>query len=310
MATKQIKNKLAVALRPISNHRIRIIRLIVQFIMFGLINGLVFGLSRSAVILPIEYPTGGQFTTVWNAFEALQYALTFWIFPYLAISIFVLFGTIFGKTSCGWMCPFGLFQDLFSYIPIKKKKVSRPTNKSLSRIGLTLVIFIVIFSFIIGITYSRNPTEAQKAAFGAGKDMPYSVVDPVATLFATLYYYLRWGMQQETLGAEIGQWRFIFFLRIFILIAILVLITLYPRAYCRWICPSGAILGIFSRYSLFGIRINKNRCVSGCNDCEQACPVQVPILTYDKDVTNKMCTNCGECIDACKEGALKLTFRF
>jgi len=310
MATKQIKNKLTVALRPISNHRIRIIRLIVQFIMFGLINGLVFGLARSPVLLPIEYPTGGQFTTVWNAFEALQYAITFWIFPYLAIAIFVLFGTIFGKTSCGWICPFGLFQDLFSFIPIKKKKVSRPTNKNLSRIGLTLVGFILIFSFIIGVTYSRNPTDAQKAAFGAGKDMPYSTIDPVSTLFATLYYYLRWGMQSDSLGAEIGDWRFIFFLRLFILIAVLVLIILYPRAYCRWICPSGAILGIFSRYSLFGLRINKNRCISGCNECEKACPVQVPILTYDKDITNKMCTNCGECIDACKEGALKLTFRF
>ncbi|MHA1224923.1 MAG: 4Fe-4S binding protein [Candidatus Heimdallarchaeaceae archaeon] len=93
-------------------------------------------------------------------------------------------------------------------------------------------------------------------------------------------------------------------------IVVLVLITLYPRAYCRWFCPTGAILGFFSKVSLIGIRINKNRCISGCDKCEKACPVQVPILSYDKDVTDKNCTNCGECIDACKEGALKLTFRF
>ena len=60
---------------------------------------------------------------------------------------------------------------------------------------------------------------------------------------------------------------------------------------------------------MFGLRINKNRCASGCDKCEKACPTQVPILDYDKDVTNKMCINCGECIDACKEGALKLKFR-
>ncbi len=306
MATKQIKPILSTILRPIQNHRIRIIRFIVQFIMFGLLNGLIFGLARSQIVLPIAFPTGGPFSTVWNAFEALQFALTTWIFPYLALSVFMLFGSILGKTTCGWVCPFGLFQDLFRLIPIKKKKVSRPTNKSLSRIGTAILIFILIMSFVIGITFFNSGT---KTTFGAGKDMPYSTIDPASTLFATLYYYLQWGMQEASFGAEIGQWKFLFFLRIIIFIVVLVLITLYPRAYCRWICPTGVLLGFFSRFSIFGLRVNKNRCTSGCDSCEKSCPVQVPILTYDKEVTDKMCINCGECIDACKEGALKLTIR-
>ncbi len=307
MATKEFKLKLTTALRPVLDHRIRIIRTIVQLIMFGLLNGLIFGLGRVAFILPVEFPTGGPFSTVWNAFEALQYAITWWIFPYMAVSIFILFGTIFGKTTCSWVCPFGLFQDLFRLIPVKKRKVSRPTNKSLSRIGIAVVVFILLMAFIIGITLNNS---GSKSAFGAGQDMPFGTIDPAATLFATLYYYLKWGAQSSTFGAEIGEWKFVFFMRLIIFIIVLVLITLYPRAYCRWMCPSGAILGFFSRYSLFGMRINKNRCTSGCNDCENACPVQVPILTYDKDITDKMCTNCGECIDACNEGALKFTFRF
>ena len=76
---------------------------------------------------------------------------------------------------------------MFNYIPIKKRKVSRPTNKNLGRIGLTIVVFIVIFSFIIGVTLNNS---GQKSTFGAGKDMPWSTVDPVSTLFATLFYYL------------------------------------------------------------------------------------------------------------------------
>ncbi|MHA1224924.1 MAG: 4Fe-4S binding protein [Candidatus Heimdallarchaeaceae archaeon] len=196
MATKSTKLKLTTVLRPINEHRIRIIRIIVQLIMFGLINGLIFGLGRLPLILPIEYPTGGPFTTVWNAFEALQYAITFWIFPYLAISVFALFGTIFGKTTCGWVCPFGLVQDLFSYIPIKKKKVSKPTNKTLSKIGVTIVVFIMIMAFIIGVTFNKS---GQKTTFGAGKDIPWSTVDPVSTLFATLFYYLLWGRQSDSI---------------------------------------------------------------------------------------------------------------
>jgi len=306
MATKQIKPLLSRALRPFKDHRIRIVRFIVQFVMFGLINGMVFGLARIPVLLPIAYPTGGPFTLVWNAFEALQYLLTRWIFPYLALSIFMLFGSILGKTTCGWVCPFGLFQDLFRLIPLKKKKVSRPTNKTLSRIGLAVTIFILVMSFIIGLTYFNT---GSKTSFGAGKDMPYSTIDPASTLFGTLYYYLEWGMQSATFGQEIGQWSFVFFLRIIIFVAVLVLIVLYPRAYCRWFCPTGVMLGLFSKYSLFGLRINKNRCASGCDNCEKACPTQVPILQFDKDITNKQCINCGECVDACKEGALKLKLR-
>ncbi|MHA1445875.1 MAG: 4Fe-4S binding protein [Candidatus Heimdallarchaeaceae archaeon] len=306
MATKQIKPILSTIFRPIQDHRIRVIRTIVQIIMFGLLNGLIFGIGRLPILLPIAFPTGGPFSTVWNAFEALQYLLTAWVFPYLALSVFLLFGSIFGKTTCGWVCPFGFFQDLFRLIPIKKKRVSRPTNKNLGKIGTTILVFILIMSFIIGLTFNNSGV---KTTFGAGKDMPFSTIDPSSTLFATLYYYLYWGMQNASFGAEIGQWKFLFFLRIIIFIIVLGLITVYPRAYCRWLCPTGVLLGLFSRFSIFGLRINKNRCTSGCDSCEKACPIQVPILTYDKDITNKMCINCGECIDACKEGALKLTFR-
>ncbi|MHA1304645.1 MAG: 4Fe-4S binding protein [Candidatus Heimdallarchaeaceae archaeon] len=302
-------NKLSLALRPIVNHKIRIIRLIVQFAMFALLNGMIFGLARLSLILPIEFPSGGPFSTVWSGFEALQYGLTYFTFPYLVISIFALFGAIFGKTTCGWACPMGLFQDLFSYIPIKKKKVSKPTEKSLRGFATFIILFALIFSLIIGISYNRNGNAA-KDAYGIWRDMPYSVLDPVATLFGTLYYYLKWGLQNETLGAEMGEWAFWFIARIIIFVIILILITIFPRAYCRWFCPTGYILSLFSRFSVFGLKINKNRCKSGCNLCEKACPVQVPILEYDKNVTHVNCTNCGECIDACPEGALKIGFRF
>ncbi len=307
--TKTKENKITLALRPVINHKIRIIRIIVQITMFALLNGLIFGLSRLDIILPIEYPSGGEFSTVWSAFEALQYGITFFTFPYLVISIFGLFGVLFGKTTCGWICPMGLFQDLFYYIPIKKKKVSKPTEKSLRGIAATIVVFALTFALIIGISYHRNGASG-KEAYDQWGNMPYSVLDPVATLFATLFYYLKWGIQNDTLGAEMGAWKFWFVIRLIFFIIVLVLITIFPRAYCRWFCPTGLILGFFSKYSIFGLKINKNRCRSNCNLCERACPVQVKILEYDKNITDINCNNCGECVDACPEGALSIGFRF
>ncbi|UJG40196.1 MAG: 4Fe-4S binding protein [Candidatus Heimdallarchaeum aukensis] len=307
--TKNKEKNITLSLRPITNHKIRIVRIITQLVIFSLLNGLIFGLARVSLILPIEYPTGGPFSTVWSGFEALQYGLTIFTFPYLVIAIFGLFGAVAGKTTCGWACPMGLFQDLFSYIPIKKKKVSKPTEKSLRSFAVFIIIFALVFSLVIGISYNKNGSAA-KDAYGIWGNIPYSVLDPVATIFATLFYYLKWGIQAETLGAEMGDWKFWFIARILFLAIILILITLYPRAYCRWFCPTGYILGFFNNFSLFGLKINKNRCPTGCNKCEKACPVQVPILDYDKNITHPNCTNCGECIDACPEGALKIGFRF
>ena len=116
MATKEFKLKLTTALRPILDHRIRIIRTIVQFIMFGLLNGLIFGLGRIAFILPVEFPTGGPFSTVWNAFEALQYAITWWMFPYMAISIFILLEPSLVKQPVVGFAPLvssKIYSDLF-----------------------------------------------------------------------------------------------------------------------------------------------------------------------------------------------------
>ncbi len=309
MASKQkesttIKN----VLRPIVNHRIRIVRLIVQIIMFTLLNGLMFGLSRTQFLLPIQFPTGGPFTTVWSAFDALQYTISIFMVPYLAISIFALFGAVVGKTTCGWVCPFGLFQDLFIYMPTKKKKVSKPTNKGMKNFAWTFVIISVIVSIIVGVSFNRAG-ESAKEAFGIWKDMPFSVFDPSSTLFASIFYYLRWGIQSATFGAELGEWKFIFWFRLFLFLITLILITIFPRAYCRWFCPTGALLGIFSRFSLIGLKRNPNRCPSGCDECERACPTQVPILSYGKEVADSACINCGECIDACPEKALKITLR-
>ena len=307
MVTEQKKNTLNTVLRPIIDHRIRTIRTIIQLVMFCLINGLIFGLARIDLLLPIQYPTAGPFTAVWSAFDALQYSITFFMLPYLAISIFVLFGILVGKTSCGWICPFGLVQDLTSYGPTKKKRVSKPTNKSLSGGGMFIVILTLILALIIGITYDNT---GLKTGFNMWRDIPFSVIDPSATLFGTLYYYLKWGIQSDTFGAEMGEWTFWFWVRIVLLVITLILIAIFPRAYCRWFCPTGALLGVFSKYSILGLKRNPNRCPSGCVKCVQACPTQVDILKYEKEVTDSACINCGECIDACPEGALKLTLRF
>lgn len=56
----------------------------------------------------------------------VKYNLSFYV-----IGLMTLFGVIFGRFICGWLCPFGFFEDLLHKIPSKKIKVSNKINNIL-----------------------------------------------------------------------------------------------------------------------------------------------------------------------------------
>jgi len=55
------------------------------------------------------------------------------------------------------------------------------------------------------------------------------------------------------------------------------------RPFCRFICPYGAILGLFSRISFWKVKITKKECVS-CQLCHNACPVDAILPPYENKV--------------------------
>ena len=81
-----------------------------------------------------------------------------------------------------------------------------------------------------------------------------------------------------------------------------------PRFWCRYICPVGAIMAVTQKNSLLGMHRDPVKC-SDCKECEQACPMQVPILDLDfKKFNDSECILCMACIDACPSGALSPKF--
>ena len=79
---------------------------------------------------------------------------------------------------------------------------------------------------------------------------------------------------------------------------------LIKNFWCRYLCPYGALLGIFSIFSPAAVRRDELKCVN-CGNCASACPNRIQVDRKTK-VNSTNCTACFSCIDACKkEGAIR-----
>lgn len=78
------------------------------------------------------------------------------------------------------------------------------------------------------------------------------------------------------------------------------------RAFCKYICPITVFLKPASYFSLFRIRIEKEKCI-GCGKCERVCPmnVEVPHNSRRKKRATE-CILCMKCVEECPQNALKL----
>ena len=84
-----------------------------------------------------------------------------------------------------------------------------------------------------------------------------------------------------------------------------VLAFLYGRAYCNSICPVGTILSFFSRFSLFRVRFDQDKCKQ-CGLCEKNCKSRAIDAKAGK-VDYSRCVVCGDCLAKCKSNALHYT---
>ena len=78
--------------------------------------------------------------------------------PFAALGVFFLFGSLLGRFVCGWLCPFGLVQDLLHRIPIFKKKKRLPFHHIL-KYGkyMVLILLVCVGSMFLFGGYVKSP---------------------------------------------------------------------------------------------------------------------------------------------------------
>jgi len=197
-----------------------------------------------------------------------------------------LIGVLAGRFVCGWLCLFGLIQELLYKIPVKKIRISAKTDRILRKTKyVVLVLFVILFPVIL------------RDEYGLGIPSFCKWLCPVGTLEAGMPLYL---LDQSIRGAA----HFLFVWKFAILLFCIGSAIVIERPFCKYLCPLGAFYSLFQSVSFLQLKLDKEKCVN-CGKCESVCPMQVNVR---KSLSSAECIRCGECVRHCEAKALRFAF--
>ena len=194
-----------------------------------------------------------------------------------------IIGVMTGRFTCGWLCPFGLIQDLLHKIPSPKIKL--PFVFNYGRYVVLIVMVVLMPLFLVD-------------ELGLGQPWFCKLLCPSGTLTGALPLLIL----KPSLWQNIGVY---FFNKLFWLVTIVIGAILISRFFCRIFCPLGGFYGLFNRVSFFCLQFDEEKCVH-CLACERRCPTGCQPY---KDADSTACINCLKCVNTCRFGALAFRMR-
>ncbi len=210
---------------------------------------------------------------------AMQAVIGSWNFKFAfyAAGFLMFIGALMGRFVCGWLCPFGLIQDLLYKIPFLRKINTFKGDKLLRKLKyVILLVFVILLPmFLVDVL---------------GQGLPYfcKFICPAGTLEGGILLVLFNESMRGALG-WLYAWK-----SVLLAVTILLSVVIY-RPFCKYICPLGAVYSVFNPIAVFRYRIDKEKC-TGCGACARVCKMQVDPA---KNVNHAECIRCGACKDAC-----------
>ena len=212
----------------------------------------------------------------------------------------VLLTLLMGRIYCSVICPLGVLQDIFGWWGKKVKKNRYTYSKPLSILRYVMLGVLVV-ALVAGFT-----------SIGA-LIAPYSAFGRIATTFLAPVY--QWGNNLLASWAESADSYAFYSVDIWwkggvtFVVALVTLTTLFVlafkngRTYCNTICPVGTVLGFLSKYSYLKPMIDTTKC-NGCGLCARNCKASC-IDSKNHAIDYSRCVVCLDCIDKCRQGAIK-----
>ena len=220
-----------------------------------------------------------------GAFQAVVGSSKF-KFTYYITGFFILLGVLLGRFICGFLCPFGWFQDLLHKIPGKKLSTAKLKPLRYLKYVILVVFVILLPAFVTNSLGMGDP-------FFCKYICPQGVLEGAIPL----------SLANSGIRAALGH---LFTFKFTVLALFIILSILFYRPFCKWICPLGAIYSLFNKVSFLKIQVDHEKCV-GCQKCSRVCKMDVNVV----DTPNHPeCIRCGECMKACPTDAICYHYGF
>lgn len=228
--------------------------------------------------------------------EDVQFLNAAMLFSLSTIIVWLIATLVFGRIYCSVACPLGVFQDICARLTRLGRRGRRrqyhyraPLTKC-RNISLAIVL-IAIFLGISAVTdlldpwtiYARACDYLAKPLWGVALNL---VADPPVRIALA-----------SVAGIVVAALS---------IIAVGVLAAWNGRIFCNSICPVGTTLGYVSRYSIFHIDINTDKCIQ-CRKCEHVCKSSCIDLTSHV-VDSSRCVDCFDCLPVCPNDAIHYTW--
>ena len=184
-----------------------------------------------------------------------------------AVCLTLLVAALLGRVFCGWLCPLGLITELNGAVAVRLRRwlllahIRPPVIRIPRQTKYWLLTLFLGLSLVSGVPI-------------------FTAVSPVnMTVLAVL-------------SAPIVP--------LAIIGAILVFEHFSPRAFCRGLCPLGALYSLVGRFGLLRVSVRSEAKQTLCHQCTRQCPMgirvmQDHVLAGHATVTDPECTRCGTC---------------
>lgn len=227
---------------------------------------------------------GCPLATVSCPIGTLQHFVLIKAVPFMLLGFLFVIGTTVGRMACGWVCPFGFFQEW-----LYKIKTQKFHPKKFWKYGKYFVL--VILTLVIAYALAE-PWFCKLCPVGTLEaGIPLILWNPNSEIFSA----------QEPIAARIGT---LFLIKIIILIGIIGGAIVIKRAFCRYVCPLGAIFSLFNRFSFLKLKVENKFCNS-CENCRDKCPMDINVYESTNDADCIRCLKCTECQGVSYEFRLK-----
>ena len=264
------------------------VRIVFSVLIFGLIT---FYFLDFAELLP------GKF----HVLAHIQFVPALMSFGIIALVILTVLTLLLGRIYCSVICPMGILQDIINWISRKtvnkKKRFRFSPAKNLLRwsvLTITVISFLCGFTVLLGLldpysAFGRMVTNVFKPVYMAGNNL----LESIFSRFGNYTFY-----QVDASLLSISS----FIIGVVTFLVIGYLAWKHGRTWCNTVCPVGTLLGFVSRFSLFKIRIDENKCTH-CMICGTQCKASC-IDSKNQKIDYTRCVDCFDCLESCKEGAL------